>query len=102
MYGDDAAARAAAVPKTLPRIEVSHEVNWAQACKGEAVASCPFEYAAALTEVMLLGVAALRAGQSRKILYDGGGDEHHEHPRGERLSHAGIPRGVVSAVNGER
>ena len=35
------------------------------------MASCPFEYAAQLTEVMLLGIAALRAGQSRKILYDG-------------------------------
>ena len=73
VYPEAAAARAAAVPKSLPRIEVPHEVNWAQACKGEAVASCPFEYAAALTEVMLLGIVALRAGQSRKILYDGAG-----------------------------
>ncbi len=73
VYPEAAAARALAVPKTLPRIEVPHEVNWAQACKGEAVASCPFEYAAPLTEVMLLGIVALRAGQSRKILYDGAG-----------------------------
>jgi predicted dehydrogenase len=73
VYPDAAAARAAVVPKTLPRIEVPHEVNWAQACKGEAVASCPFEYAAPLTELMLLGVVALRAGQSRQILYDGAG-----------------------------
>ncbi len=71
VYPEALAARAAAVPKSLPRIEVPHEVNWAQACKGEGVASCPFEYAAQLTEVMLLGIAALRAGQSRKILYDG-------------------------------
>ena len=73
VYPEEAAARAASVPKTLARIEVPHEVNWAQACKGEAVASCPFEYAAPLTEVMLLGIAALRAGPSRKILYDGAG-----------------------------
>ena len=73
VYPPEAAARAAAVPKSLPRIEVPHEVNWAQACKGEAVASCPFDYAAPLTEVMLLGVVALRAGQSRKIVYDGPG-----------------------------
>ncbi|HET9013045.1 MAG TPA: Gfo/Idh/MocA family oxidoreductase [Gemmatimonadaceae bacterium] len=73
VYPEAAAARAASVPRTLPRIEVPHEVNWAQACKGEAAASCPFEYAAPLTEVMLLGVAALRAGQSRRILYDGAG-----------------------------
>lgn len=71
VYPEALSARSAAVPKSLPRIEVPHEVNWAQACKGEGVASCPFEYAAPLTEVMLLGIAALRAGQSRKILYDG-------------------------------
>jgi predicted dehydrogenase len=59
------------VPRTLPRISVSHEMNWAQACKGEAEASCPFSYAAPLVETMLLGVAALRAGQGRKVFYDG-------------------------------
>jgi hypothetical protein len=32
-------------------------------------ASSPFEYAARLTEVMLLGIVALRAG--KKIYYDG-------------------------------
>jgi len=79
-YGDNPkifpaslAAEAENVPKTFSRVESGHEVNWAQACKGEAVASCPFEYAAPLTEVMLLGIAALRAGQSRRILYDGAG-----------------------------
>jgi hypothetical protein len=60
-----------AVPETLPRITGSHQVNFAQACKGEAQASSPFEYGARLTEVMLLGIVALRAGQGRKILYDG-------------------------------
>jgi hypothetical protein len=39
------------------------------AAKGKAEASCPFEYAARLTEVMLLGVVALRVG--KKIHYDG-------------------------------
>src|SRR5687768_8301790 len=55
-------------PKTLPRIATSHETNWSNACKGEGQASTPFEYAAKLTEVMLLGVVALRAGT--KIHYD--------------------------------
>jgi hypothetical protein len=55
-------------PRTLPRITTSHEMNWANACKGEGQASTPFEYAAKLTEVMLLGVVALRAGT--KIHYD--------------------------------
>jgi hypothetical protein len=43
-------------------------MNWVDAAKGKATASCPFD-AAKLTGVMLLGVVALRAG--RKIEYDG-------------------------------
>lgn len=57
------------VEQTYPRIEVSHEMNWVQACKGEAEATCPFSYAAPLTEMMLLGVVALKAGT--KIEWDG-------------------------------
>ena len=46
-------------------------MNWVAAAKGEAKASSPFSLAAPLTETMLLGIAALRAGQGRKVLYDG-------------------------------
>jgi hypothetical protein len=54
----------------LPRIAGQHhELNWVDTAKGKTEASCPFEYAAKLTEVMLLGVVALRAG--KKISYDG-------------------------------
>jgi len=57
-------------PKKLPRIEnEDHEMNWVNAAKGKSQASCPFEYAAQLTEIMLLGVVALRAG--KKLAYDG-------------------------------
>ena len=76
-YGDDPkifpaslAAEAANVPKTFARVDTGHEVNWAKACKGETKASCPFDYAAPLTETMLLGIAALRSGQGRKLHYD--------------------------------
>jgi predicted dehydrogenase len=71
VYPEAAAARAARVPKTFPRIDMTHEANWAKACKGDAKASAPFDYSARLTEVMLLGIVALRAGQGRRILYDG-------------------------------
>lgn len=71
VYPEAAASAAAAVPKSVPRIDVAHEVNWAMACKGLTRASGPFQYSAPLTEVMLLGNVALRAGQGRKILYDG-------------------------------
>jgi predicted dehydrogenase len=56
-------------PRTLERIAVSHEMNWANACKGVGTATTPFEYAAKLTEVMLLGVVSLKAKE--KIHYDG-------------------------------
>jgi predicted dehydrogenase len=62
---------AKAVPKSIPRIAWSHELNWTKAIRGEAKASSPIEYAAELTETMLLGLVALRAGAGRKILYDG-------------------------------
>ena len=70
VFPETLAAEAAAVPRTVPRISVSHEVNFAQACKGEATASAPFDYASALTETMLLGIVALRTGEGRRILYD--------------------------------
>jgi predicted dehydrogenase len=58
-----------APPQKLARIpDENHEMNWVAAAKGNAAASCPFEYAAQLTEVMLLGVVSLRAG--KKIDYD--------------------------------
>ena len=76
-YGDNprlfpvsVAEAGAAVARTVPRIEERHEMNWVRACKGETQASSPFEYAAALNETMVLGVAALRAGQGRKLYYD--------------------------------
>lgn len=70
---------AAKVPKTYFRVATSgrgptsalHRLNWANAIKGKEKATCPFEYATRLTETMLLGVVAMKAGQSKKIYYDG-------------------------------
>ena len=61
---------AATVPQTYARIEDSHEMNWANACKEQGEATSPFSYSAPLTEVMLLGLVALRTGQGFKIEYD--------------------------------
>jgi predicted dehydrogenase len=61
---------AAAVPQRYARVEESHEMNWANACRGIGEATCPFSYAAPLTEVMLLGLVALKAGQGYRIEYD--------------------------------
>lgn len=67
------------VPKTHPRPAVDskaqggslHRINWANAIKGKANATCPFEYAGPLVETMLLGVVALKTGQGKVIRYDG-------------------------------
>jgi predicted dehydrogenase len=66
-------AKHASTPRpkqVLPRIpHEAHEMNWVDAIRGQQEISCPFDYAAPLTEVMLLGIVSLRAGG--KILYDG-------------------------------
>jgi predicted dehydrogenase len=71
IYPESIAKKAEQLPVTLPRVTTSHEMNWVQAAKGEAIASSPFSQAAPLTETMLLAIAALRSGQGRKVLYDG-------------------------------
>jgi predicted dehydrogenase len=59
------------VPHSYARVPGGeHELNWINAIRGETRAVSPFSYAAPLTEVMLLGIAALRAGQGRRVLYD--------------------------------
>jgi predicted dehydrogenase len=46
-----------------------HEMNWINTIKGKDKLSCDFEYSSHLTEIMLLGIAALRANS--KLHYDG-------------------------------
>jgi hypothetical protein len=59
-----------APPESLARVpHQSHEMNWINAIRGTDEISCPFSYASHLTEIMLLGIAALRAGT--KLHYDG-------------------------------
>jgi len=56
-------------PKTIPRSK-GHHRDWLDACKGGKPASADFEYGAALTEVGLLGLVAMRTG--KKIYWDTG------------------------------
>jgi len=70
IWPDSLMEAATNVPEKYPRIADTHPMNWANACKGQGKAVSPFEYAAPLTETMLLGIVALRAGQGRKIRYD--------------------------------
>ncbi|MHC4742616.1 MAG: Gfo/Idh/MocA family protein [Planctomycetota bacterium] len=52
-------------PKTLPRVNNSHEGDWLRACKDGKPASSNFEYGGALTEMALLGMVAIRAKDQR-------------------------------------
>lgn len=54
--------------KTLPRIEGGHFAEWIRACKGGTPAGSNFEYAAQVTEAILLSNVAVRA--RRPIEYD--------------------------------
>ncbi|HEU4938867.1 MAG TPA: Gfo/Idh/MocA family oxidoreductase [Vicinamibacterales bacterium] len=47
--------------KTIPRV-AGHHADWLQACKGGTPACSNFDYGARLTEFVLLGALALRAG----------------------------------------
>ena len=51
-------------------------MNWVNAIKGKDEISCPFSYAAHLTEIMLLGVVSLRARQ--EAVLRPGQHAHHE------------------------
>jgi predicted dehydrogenase len=48
--------------KTLPRV-AGHHRNWLDACKGKGRPSTHFDYAGPLTEFVLMGNVALRAGK---------------------------------------
>ena len=62
--------RALHPPETVPRVpHQAHEMNWVNAIKGTDEISCPFAFAARLTEIMLLGNVSLRAGNA-KLHYD--------------------------------
>lgn len=56
-------------PKTIPRVEGSHEQDWVRACKTGGRAGADFEYSGPLTEVCLLGNIARRV--DARIEWDG-------------------------------
>ena len=65
------------------------------AAKGKTQPTSPFEYAAKLTEVMLLGVVALRAG--KKIAYDSANMRVTNVPGCQPIPEPAISPGVVEA-----
>ena len=87
LYPEHLEQEYANTPQTLPRIAESHEMNWANACMGIGEATCPLSYAGPLTETMLLGVVALRAGYGRKLFWDGAKGKFHNAPDADAHLH---------------
>jgi predicted dehydrogenase len=56
-------------PKTIPRVEGSHEQDWVRACKAGKQAGADFGYSGLLTEICLLGNIAKR--MDTRIEWDG-------------------------------
>lgn len=57
--------------ESIPRVEnEAHEQDWVRACKDGKPASSSFEYGGALTEMVLLGVLAMRV-KDHKLEWDG-------------------------------
>ena len=56
-------------PKTIERVDMSHEQDWVRACKTGKPACSQFDYSGPLTEMVLLGNFAVRMGQ--KLSWDG-------------------------------
>jgi len=56
-------------PKTIPRVRISHEMDWVNCCKANKQPSANFSYSGPLTEMTTLGNVAKR--MDRRIEWDG-------------------------------
>lgn len=77
------------IPETLPKppgFERNHHQEWIDACKGGRKALSDFDYAGPLTEAVLLGDVALRAG--KKIVWDAGSLKVTNVPEANQYIHA--------------
>ena len=57
-------------PAEIPRCESDHFGEWVTACKGGRAAFSNFDHAGPLTEMVLLGNLALRAGTGQRVEWD--------------------------------
>ena len=85
LYPQSLMEEAARVPQRYPRLKPTeqenwHEQDWVDAIRENRPANSPFSYASRLTEVMLLGLVALRTGQGVPIEYDGAQMRVTSHP----------------------
>lgn len=80
-------------PKTIPRVEDSHEQDWVRACKDGRPASADFEYSGLLTEVCLLGNMAKRV--DARIEWDGANMKVTNLPEANKYIHTPYREGWI-------
>jgi predicted dehydrogenase len=73
---EDKFAKLPKPPKTLRRVEASHEMDWVRACKespeNRVLPASNFEYACPLNEMVVMGNLAVRMqGLNKKLKWDG-------------------------------
>jgi len=71
-------------PKTLPR-SIGHYKEWIRACKGGEPAASNFDYAGPMTEIVLLGNVAVRAGA--KLYWDSENMGFPNYPEADKFLH---------------
>ncbi len=84
-------------PKTIPRVEGSHEDDWIRACKegkGGTPASSNFNYGGPLTEMVLLGMIAIRI-KDRILEFDGKSGTFTNSEKANELLHIPYRQGWV-------
>ena len=90
------------MPKTFAASStMPHEVNWAQACKGEAKASSPFDYAAELTEDDAARHRRAARGPGKEDPLRRREHEGHERSGGESVPNAGVSGGMDNLEAGK-
>ena len=75
--------------KTIPRVIGGHEADWLRACKegpGGRPASSTFEYGGALTELVLLGMIAIRL-KDQRLAWDSANLKFTNNARANELLH---------------
>ena len=76
---------------TIPDSIGCQRKEWIEACKGNGRALCPFDYGGPLTEIILLGNIAYRAG--RTLRWDAGRMTFPDHPEADQYLRQEYRRG---------
>jgi hypothetical protein len=82
---DDAHKAFPAPAREIPRIKGSHFAHFLECCKAGQPTCADFAYGAAITEFLLLGHLALKAGVGVKVEWDGPAMRSPNHPELDRF-----------------